>query len=158
VKTRRFNDITGAPVNDELRKQNLPGMGGVFNIVNLHTYHYAGNNPVKYLDPDGRIGQGQKNGGITSGQALRMIMALSEIYYTGEKEVSEKHLELYDPNSTYRGGGIISLIDIEEKLAMGDFTFQQKIERDLTGNILPGYIVKSKYDNEYVWLKTIFEW
>jgi hypothetical protein len=30
-------------------------MGGVFNTVNLHLYHYAGNNPVKYTDPDGRI-------------------------------------------------------------------------------------------------------
>jgi GH24 family phage-related lysozyme (muramidase) len=29
-------------------------MGGVFNCVNLHAYHYAGNNPVKYVDPDGR--------------------------------------------------------------------------------------------------------
>ena len=29
-------------------------MGGVFNVVNLHVYHYAGNNPVKYVDPDGR--------------------------------------------------------------------------------------------------------
>ena len=29
-------------------------MGGVFNVVNLHVYHYAGNNPVKYTDPDGR--------------------------------------------------------------------------------------------------------
>ncbi len=29
-------------------------MGGVFNTVNLHMYHYAGNNPVKYTDPDGR--------------------------------------------------------------------------------------------------------
>jgi hypothetical protein len=28
-------------------------MGGVFNTVNLHLYHYAGNNPVKYTDPDG---------------------------------------------------------------------------------------------------------
>jgi hypothetical protein len=30
-------------------------MGGVFNTVNLHVYHYAGNNPVKYVDPNGRF-------------------------------------------------------------------------------------------------------
>jgi hypothetical protein len=29
-------------------------MGGIFNTVNSHLYHYAGNNPVKYTDPDGR--------------------------------------------------------------------------------------------------------
>jgi hypothetical protein len=48
--------IPRAPVNDEARKRNgnLPGMGGVFNTVNLHVYHYAGNNPVKLTDPDGR--------------------------------------------------------------------------------------------------------
>jgi RHS repeat-associated protein len=48
--------VPGAPVDDEARKRNqsLPGMGGVFNTVNMHLYHYAGNNPVKYTDPDGR--------------------------------------------------------------------------------------------------------
>jgi RHS repeat-associated protein len=47
--------VPSAPVDDEARKRNgnLPGMGGVFNYVNLHVYHYAGNNPVKYTDPDG---------------------------------------------------------------------------------------------------------
>jgi len=47
--------IPSAPVNDEAKKRNgnLPGQGGVFNFVNLHVYHYAGNNPVKYVDPDG---------------------------------------------------------------------------------------------------------
>jgi RHS repeat-associated protein len=44
-----------APLDDESKKHNqsLPGMGGVFNTVNLHAYHYAGNNPVIYIDPDG---------------------------------------------------------------------------------------------------------
>jgi hypothetical protein len=48
--------VPQAPINDDIRKQNqnLPGMGGVFNYVNLHAYHYAGNNPVKLTDPDGR--------------------------------------------------------------------------------------------------------
>ena len=52
-----FPSLTTAPVNDEAKKhnENLPGMGGVFNVVNLHLYHYAGNNPVKYTDPDGRL-------------------------------------------------------------------------------------------------------
>ena len=48
--------IPKAPIDDEAKKhnENLPGMGGVFNVVNLHLYHYAGNNPVKYTDPTGR--------------------------------------------------------------------------------------------------------
>ena len=33
----------------------LAGMGGVYNTVDLHLYHYAGNNPVKYMDPDGKV-------------------------------------------------------------------------------------------------------
>ncbi|WP_253679439.1 RHS repeat domain-containing protein [Treponema sp. OMZ 788] len=51
-----LNDyIPKAPIDDEAKKhnENLPGLGGVFNVVNLHVYHYAGNNPVKYVDPDG---------------------------------------------------------------------------------------------------------
>jgi RHS repeat-associated protein len=48
--------IPRAPINDEAKRYNgnLPGMGGVFNYVNLHVYHYAGNNPVKLVDPTGR--------------------------------------------------------------------------------------------------------
>jgi hypothetical protein len=49
--------IPSAPISDEVkeRNQNLPGMGGVYNYVNLHVYHYGANNPIKYVDPDGEI-------------------------------------------------------------------------------------------------------
>jgi len=47
--------IPSAPINDEARKRNgnLPGLGGVFNYVNFHVYHYAGNNPINLTDPNG---------------------------------------------------------------------------------------------------------
>ena len=37
--------------NDKTHK--MPGIGGVFNAINLNAYHYAGQNPVKLVDPDG---------------------------------------------------------------------------------------------------------
>jgi len=48
--------IPQAPINDDAKKnnKNLPGMGGVFNVINMHTYAYTHNNPIKLVDPDGR--------------------------------------------------------------------------------------------------------
>ena len=31
------------------------GEGGIYNHVNLNLYHYGGNNPIKYTDPNGEI-------------------------------------------------------------------------------------------------------
>jgi RHS repeat-associated protein len=35
-------------------KEQLPGMGGVYNSLNLGLYSYSHQNPVRYKDPDGR--------------------------------------------------------------------------------------------------------
>ena len=49
--------IPQAPINDDAKKhnKNLPGMGGIFNTMNMHAFHYAGNNPINLTDPDGKI-------------------------------------------------------------------------------------------------------
>jgi hypothetical protein len=41
--------------NAEEYNKNLPSMGGIYNSRNLQTYHYAGNNPLKYVDPTGEM-------------------------------------------------------------------------------------------------------
>ncbi len=47
--------LPNAPLTDDDKKhnQNLPGNGGIYNAVNFALYHFAGNNPIRYTDPDG---------------------------------------------------------------------------------------------------------
>ena len=75
--------IPVAPVNDQARKhnQNLPGLGGIFNLVNFHTYHYAGNNPVKLTDPDGRTVLILGDDIETQNKIVAMINSLSKDQY-----------------------------------------------------------------------------
>ena len=56
-----------APTSDEAREhnQNLGGEGGIFNPVNMQVYHYTFNNPIIYVDPDGRQGHNRDLAGST---------------------------------------------------------------------------------------------
>ena len=54
-------------------------MGGVYNVVNLHLYHYAGNNPVKYMDPDGR----DIDAASIQYSSEKILQGLSAVFTTG---------------------------------------------------------------------------
>jgi RHS repeat-associated protein len=90
--------VPQAPVNDEIRKQNenLPGMGGVFNYVNLHAYHYAGNNPVKLVDPDGKM---QKLGGKLRADNIDLKVTVKR----GSRTVEYQAVVLYTEKHSYFG-------------------------------------------------------
>ena len=47
--------ISTYPALEEYMSVSDAGCGGAYNPVNMSLYHYAGNNPVKYTDPDGKF-------------------------------------------------------------------------------------------------------
>jgi RHS repeat-associated protein len=99
--------IPAAPVNDEVKKNNgnLPGQGGVFNLVNLHVYHYAGNNPVKYVDPDGREDESWFSGVINSikNTANNIYEKVTESHFEG-RDALNVDLPTYDEASKEGSG------------------------------------------------------
>jgi RHS repeat-associated protein len=136
--------IPQAPVNEEARKRNgnLPGMGGVFNTVNLHVYHYAGNNPVKYIDPDGRLIH--LDDPVTEDAALKDItLAAGQGFYFDENN----NLQI-DHNVTPTGKyskemreSLISLIEGEYKDISVSLLYSVEYEiheRGLKGEIQTG--------------------
>jgi len=60
----------------------LRGEGGIYNFLNFHVYHYGGNNPIRFTDPDGEADWDRViNGALTvvsgSGQVNFGILLLA---------------------------------------------------------------------------------
>lgn len=75
----------------------LPGMGGVYNHINFNLYHYAGNNPIKYTDPDGREINLDGDAEVQK-KILKLINNLSSSQYRIENNrlvKDEKNINIY---------------------------------------------------------------
>jgi len=145
--------VPGAPTDEEARKRNgnLPGMGGVFNTVNLHLYHYAGNNPIKYTDPTGMYPIKGSTSEIITGNdrvATRSYMnpnAANEKYYREQKDlvgaayVWSGNDPVTDGGVDCSGGVLFSLREMGFDLPdMNADEFTKKYTEVVSGEPMPG--------------------
>ncbi len=88
------------PSGNKDKNSKLPGHGGVYNSVNLNLYHYAGNNPVIYVDPDGRAHKNLRNevyGTLTYDKGLKMFRSTlngKEILFSRENKTPKELREM----------------------------------------------------------------
>ena len=133
-----LNDyIPKAPIDDEAKKhnENLPGMGGLFNVVNLHVYHYAGNNPVKYTDPDGRETKQSGKGTIDE--------PFIQITVTNAETDAYKYTTTINYTSYMDNGKIFEQYSINSSFLIKDTEAGTKLANDMNVGIDMGYTLIS---------------
>ena len=119
--------------------------------INFNLYHYAGNNPVKYLDPDGRICcsyYDYYNGkyGITTyslgeSKALNICYSILDFYPFGTGEIGKRAAEFFGSS---RGYDNLRVID--------NSTSKNYILNDITNYALETY---GEIDNDINFLSII---
>jgi hypothetical protein len=85
----------------------LPGIGGVFNAVNLDVYHYAGQNPVKLVDPDGRadaLNEGEES--FMQRQNIQYKVMVDPEYQQG----GSGHYKINNPKATWCNQATLDVI------------------------------------------------
>jgi len=118
-------------------------MGGAYNLVNLALYHYAGNNPVKYTDPDGRaaqlvipVGVGASLGTIAGISCLALIGTGSLILIAQKADEISKDMKSPQEHHSFPiflGG------DVKQKLVPMEKSRHVNLHKDLRGFLQDHY-------------------
>ncbi|MEL5720309.1 MAG: hypothetical protein P1P59_04180 [Treponemataceae bacterium] len=84
----------------------------MFNVVNLHLYHYAGNNPIKYVDPDGRESEDKPT-------FLSLIEALN---FIKDNVKTKAEQTIFSVLYVYVQNGRIRFVDMTKELSIDEWS------------------------------------
>jgi RHS repeat-associated protein len=76
------------PIKGNVELDNLPGMGGIYNSINLDLYCYVRGNPILYLDPDGHLlkefGEWLNKAGADANKAISTSRPVRSLHNAGK--------------------------------------------------------------------------